>query len=225
MPAPDGATRRRRHGRGVVAPQRGDTEGELAAQHLRLEGISRRQQDVVRRRVEPDLDAAAACEARRAAGTGAGRIVGHVDRQAGVGRHRRLGGIGAQQPEADTAFVGERALAAGDQGDDRRCQKDRRPGALATTRHRWLLRGGSRPSSTGIRRNKYHRLRPTAGAGRFVRLRASLMFAGRIATAGDRAPVYVIALGTIRQRPAWGHLRRRAACRRSCWQGSANSPS
>jgi hypothetical protein len=28
------------------------------------------------------------------------------------------------------------------------------------------------------------------------------MFAGRIATAGDRAPVYVIALGTIRQRPA-----------------------
>ena len=163
----------------------GDAEGELAAQQLGLEGISRRQQDVVRRRVEADLDVAAAREARRSAGAGAGRIVGHVDRQAGVGRHRRLGGIGAEQPKARTALVGQRALTAGDQGHDRRCKKDRRPGALATTRHRWLLRGGSRPSSNGIRRNKYHSLQPPAGAGSSVRLPASLMFADRIATTGD----------------------------------------
>ncbi len=39
----------------------------------------------------------------------------------------------------------------------------------------------------GTRRNKYHSLQPPAGAGSFVRRPASLMFAGRIATTGDRA--------------------------------------
>ena len=60
----------------------------------------------------------------------------------------------------------------------------------------WLLRGGSRPSSNGIRRNKYHRLPPPAGAG-FARLAASLMLAGRIAVAGDRVPLSVLALGNF----------------------------
>ena len=67
----------------------------------RLEFVGRRQHEIVRARVETDLDAPTACEIDRADGTGAGRVEGPIELTAQLGWHRPLTDA-SQEPERET---------------------------------------------------------------------------------------------------------------------------